>query len=183
MKSKLFLEEYRKLLDKNKKLTKKETEALSLFLDMYSRVKDYFTVPQWAYVFATVFHETAHTFEPVKEGLNLSEEWRKRNLRYYPWYGRGYVQLTWEYNYQKFKNLMGIDYIENPDLVMQPELSFQILIYGMKHGEFTGRRIGRYINENKKDYRLARYVINGRDKRDLIASYAEIFEKILIKTT
>lgn len=56
---------------------------------------------QIAYVLATVEWETAKTFKPVREAFWLSEAWRKKNLRYYPFYGRGYVQLTWEKNYKK----------------------------------------------------------------------------------
>ena len=52
----------------------------------------------------------------------------------------------------------------------------------MKHGVFTGKKLSDYVNENRKSYDLARYVINGRDKRDLIAKYAEIFEYTLNKT-
>ena len=85
---------------------------------MHNRVEDYFTIPQWAYVFATVFHEAGTSFESVREAYYLQEKynwteeqftaWRKKNLRYYPWDGKGYVQLTWERNYELFEKLMGI---------------------------------------------------------------------------
>lgn len=182
MNRKKFFSLYKDLLDKDKTLTQKEVDALDLFLEMHERNKDYFTIPQWAYVFATVFHETAFTFEPVREAFHLSESWRERNLRYYPYYGRGYVQLTWDYNYEKFSKLMKIDIFNKPDLAMQPEIAFMILIYGIKHGEYTGRSISRYVNEDKKDYKKARYVINGTDKRDVIAAYAVTFESILKQT-
>lgn len=42
---------------------------------------------QIAYVLATVDWETNKTFKPVKEAYWLSENWRKKNLRYYPFYG------------------------------------------------------------------------------------------------
>lgn len=42
---------------------------------------------QIAYVLATVFHETGHTWKPVKEAYWFSEAWRKQNLRYFPYYG------------------------------------------------------------------------------------------------
>ncbi|MGR9074141.1 MAG: peptidoglycan-binding protein, partial [Gammaproteobacteria bacterium] len=57
---------------------------------------------QVSYVLATTQWETAQTFRPVKEAYWLSEDWRKNNLRYFPYYGRGYVQLTWEKNYEKY---------------------------------------------------------------------------------
>ncbi|MEO0080462.1 MAG: glycoside hydrolase family 19 protein, partial [candidate division WOR-3 bacterium] len=71
---------------------------------------------QIAYVVATAEWETGKTFKPVKEAFWLSEEWRKKNLRYYPYYGRGYVQLTWESNYRKYSKILGIDLVGNPDL-------------------------------------------------------------------
>src|SRR5262245_39782274 len=54
-----------------------------------------------AYALATASHETAHTMQPVREAFWLSEDWRKANLRYHPFYGRGYVQLTWKANYER----------------------------------------------------------------------------------
>ena len=182
MDKKLFFKLYRKYLDKDHKLTQREVDALEFFIDKMVRVKSFFTVPQWAYVMATTFHETAHTFEPVREAFHLSENWRKRNLRYYPYYGRGYVQLTWDYNYERYQKILDQPLLSRPDLAMQPETSFNILVHGMKHGVFTGKKLSDYVNENRKRYDLARYVINGRDKRDLIAKYAEMFEYILNKT-
>ena len=44
---------------------------------------------QVAYLLATAFHETAQTMQPVREAFWLSEDWRRANLRYYPYYGRG----------------------------------------------------------------------------------------------
>jgi hypothetical protein len=49
----------------------------------------------------TAFLETNHTMVPVREAYWVSEAWRKAHLRYYPWYGRGLVQCTWEKNYQR----------------------------------------------------------------------------------
>ena len=66
---------------------------------------------QAAYIMATAWWETAHTVEPVKEAywVKNAEAWRKKNLRYYPWYGRGYVQLTWERNYIHAGKQLGLD--------------------------------------------------------------------------
>ncbi len=54
-----------------------------------------------AYALATACHETAYTMQPVREAFWLSENWRRTHLRYYPFYGRGYVQLTWKANYER----------------------------------------------------------------------------------
>ena len=43
---------------------------------------------QAAYVLATAYWETNRTMKPVEEAYWLSEEWRRKNLRYYPWHGQ-----------------------------------------------------------------------------------------------
>lgn len=128
---------------------------------------------QIAYVLATVEWETAQTFEPVREAFWLSEDWRRNNLRYYPYYGRGYVQLTWKSNYQKYGQILGIDLVNNPDLAMNPNVSLFILVHGFKTGGFTGRKISDYINKFQTDFINARRCINGTDKAHTIAQIAD----------
>ncbi|MGV8120449.1 MAG: glycoside hydrolase family 19 protein [Candidatus Xenobiia bacterium LiM19] len=132
---------------------------------------------QWAYMMATIQWETAGTFLPVREAFWLSEEWRKNNLRYYPFYGRGYVQLTWESNYRKYSKILNIDFVSNPDLVMQPENALQILVHGFKNGVFTGYQLEEFVNANKSDYIEARKCINGSDHATEISEIAKEWEK------
>lgn len=127
---------------------------------------------QKAYVLATVQHETAHTWRPVKEAYWLSEAWRKAHLRYYPYYGRGYVQLTWIFNYLKYGNLLGLDLVKNPDLALEPKTAAFILVHGFKNGTFTGHRLETHVNSDQTDFINARRCINGLDKAKVIASYA-----------
>ena len=127
---------------------------------------------QHAYILATIEHETASTFEPVREAYWLSEEWRAQNLRYYPYYGRGYVQLTWRSNYQKYSNLLGIDLVKQPDKVLEAGIALYILVHGFKHGTFTNHKLEDYIGGEKIDYIGARKVINGLDKANHIANLA-----------
>ncbi|WNI34698.1 glycoside hydrolase family 19 protein [Chryseobacterium sp. SG20098] len=176
---KKFFDGYRSTLDPNRKLDQSEVNAITVFLDFADASWKMFSVPQWAYIFATTFHETKATFLPVKEAFWLSEDWRKRNLRYYPYYGRGYVQITWKDNYFKFSKSIGEDFVKNPDLVMIPKYAFKILIDGFRTGAFTGKKISDYINDKEKDYEEARRCINGEDRKELIAGYAILFEKIL----
>lgn len=128
---------------------------------------------QICYVLATVHHETGRTFKPVKEAFWLSENWRKNNLRYYPYYGRGFSQITWETNYQKFENLFNIPLVQNPNLALEFETAVKILTIGMRDGMFTGRKLSHYINSNKIDYKNARRIINSKDKAGHVASLAE----------
>lgn len=120
-----------------------------------------------AYVLATAYHETAHTMKPVREAYWLSEEWRMSNLRYYPWYGRGYVQLTWRRNYEHAGEAMGLDLTSDADVVMDPKVSAKILVRGMQEGWFTGKAMSDY-----NTFEGMRRVVNGTDKASLIADYA-----------
>lgn len=79
-------------------------------------------------ILGTVAVETAHTFEPVREAYWLSEDWRARNLRYYPWYGRGFVQLTWQSNYQYYGEMIGISLTDNLDLAMEPQVAALLMV-------------------------------------------------------
>lgn len=158
--------------------------------------------PQAAYMLATIWHETAKKMLPIAEyghGKNRTYgTWFRnsknelysfkdgsKNTAYlysdYPhlYYGRGYVQLTWFANFEKASKKIGVDFLNNPDLVMQKEHAVHILIVGMKEGWFTGKRLDDYIYQSKKDYISARRIINGTDKAKLIANYAVVFERAL----
>jgi hypothetical protein len=130
---------------------------------------------QIAYVLATTQWETAQTFQPVKEAFWLDEAWRQEKLPYYPYYGRGYVQLTWDKNYKAYSDILGIDLENNPDRAMDPTVALFALVHGFKTGTFTGRKITDFVNQSTTDFVGARRCINGTDKANEIASLAEKF--------
>jgi predicted chitinase len=134
---------------------------------------------QIAYVLATVEWETAQTFKPVREAFWLSEDWRRQNLRYYPYYGRGYVQLTWHTNYTKYAQMLGVDLVNNPDLAMESNIALFVLVHGFKTGTFTGRKITNFINVHQADFVNARRCINARDHAHDIAQLAEKYLRTL----
>lgn len=134
---------------------------------------------QIAYVLGSVEWETGQTFKPVKEGLGKSDEWRKRNLRYWNFYGRGFIQITWKNNYLKYSKILGIDLVNKPDLALDPQISLFILVHGFKNGTFTGRKITDYINASRTDFIGARRCINGTDKASTIAALAKKYLKLL----
>jgi putative chitinase len=136
---------------------------------------------QAAYVMATAWWETAHTVEPVKEAywVKNAEAWRKKNLRYYPWFGRGYVQLTWERNYIHAGKQLGLDLTTNPESVMVPDVSAKILVTGSLEGWFTGKKLGDYITLSNSDFKGARRIINGTDKASAIATIARAYDAAL----
>lgn len=139
-----------------------------------------------AYILATAWWETGKTMQPVKEAYWLSEDWRLRNLRYSPYYGRGYVQLTWLANYQKASDLYGADFVSDPDLALDPDYSIKIIFDGMANGWFTGKDLDDYIDgidedddEDLREYANARRIVNGTDKQIEIGELALAFESAL----
>ena len=78
---------------------------------------------------ATIAIETASTFAPVREAFWLSEAWRKANLRYWPWYGRSLIQLTWESNYLKCQQATGMPVHDDPENAMKPEYAAGIFVW------------------------------------------------------
>lgn len=175
--SKIFYDTFRKHYGK---ITQRQVDALNRFNKSVIREQGMFTLQEWAYIYATVYWETGFTFEGVRESPRQTEAWRKKKFYYYPYYGRGYVQLTHERNYALFSKIMGIDLVGNPDLALEHENAFFILTYGCKHGLYTGRKIGFYMQpDGSFDAINARRVINGTDKAREIASHYEKFRDIL----
>lgn len=136
------------------------------------------TIQQAAYVLATAYWETNRTMQPVEEAYYLGARAAsyRRTLHYYPWHGRGFVQLTWESNYKLAGTALGVDLISDPRLAMDPVISAQILVLGSARGWFTGKRLADYIGPGRCDYIGARRIINGKDKAQSIADIALSFE-------
>lgn len=145
-----------------------------------------------AYALATAGHETNFTMQPVREAYWLSENWRRNRLRYYPYYGRGYVQLTWRKNYEKADQELGLNgaLTANLDLAMDPGIAAKIMAKGMTEGWFcadkTGKRhtLARHLPVNGKasssQFTTARRIINGTDDAAKIAAEAIKFQTALI---
>ena len=162
---------------------KKYGRLLLRALDDYGISK---TIPaQAAYILATASHESL--FAPVEEGYYLGAKAKEfqRGLRYYPYYGRGFVQLTWKYNYQwatkalnkaKLGGRDDWDLVNDLDQALDPHAAAYIMIKGMMEGHF-GARLDKYINRVRQDYYNARRSVNILDKAKLIAGYAEWYEK------
>ncbi|WP_312624745.1 EF-hand domain-containing protein [Scandinavium sp.] len=134
---------------------------------------------QIAYILATVKRETGDTFKPVREGdwigHTSTDEYRRTHYRYYPYYGRGFVQITWDYNYRAYSEKLGIDLIADPDKALDPDNALFILIDGFKNGVFTGKKLTDYVNSTNTDFFHARRCINGLDHAEQIKSFAVDF--------
>jgi len=177
-------------------LTITKGEDFSGFFSMLKADAEITDLRWAAYIMATAYHETLFSFIPRREaGKGKGEPYAKeyevtdnngirgtKNKKYTNvYYGRGYVQLTWEYNYKGIGKELGYDnklYI-NPDLALEKDIAYEITSYGMRKGTFTNKKLTDYINISKTDYAGARRIINGEDRKDDIAEYANKIEILL----
>jgi len=157
------------------KLSQAQVDGINFLVSVLEEHQE-LSLAQAAYILATAWHETAKTMQPV---IEYGSEKYLKSKQYYPYIGYGYVQLTWLSNYKRMGDYLKIDLVKNPKLALQADIAARVMIVGMKKGMFTGKRLSDYINQHKKDYVGARYIVNGTDKAELIAGYAEIFEKAL----
>ena len=121
-----------------------------------------------SYLHATILHETNGQYEPVEEAYWLSEKWRKKNLRYYPYHGRGYIQLTWSTNYEFVEKIFGKKIVRTPAALLDDKnLSMLVAVAGCKFGWFTGHTLDDFLHRDNVDFINARAIVNGfvRGKR------------------
>lgn len=184
------------------KITQPEFEGCEVLLN--ASANDNWPLAWVAYVLATAFHETRGTMQPVKEAYWLSKA--AADKYFFKMYdiqgarpakarelgnlspgdgvkyaGRGYPQVTGKRNYAELSKALGVDLINNPDLLMQAKVAADATIFGMRTGLFTGVGLGKYLpNDNSKATRAqlkeARRVVNGVDKDDEIADIAIVFQ-------
>ena len=165
-------------------LKQSQVDGIKAKLAVFER--EGFPLSWQAYALATSYHETAGRMQPVREGLSASDTWRKKNLRYYPYYGRGDVQLTWKENYQKAAKELSIPELATDlDLALDPTISAEIMARGMKEGWFSrGHSLPNHLPNKegtREEFRQSRRIINLMDKADLIADYALVFQEALRK--
>ena len=162
-------------------------DALLGFLEQDTDVSDV----RWAaYMLATTKWECADMWQPIEEyGMGQGQPYGnpvtvtgsdgKTYVNTY--YGRGYVQLTWEANYQNmsYDLNLGDQLLIHPEQALHPPIAYDIMSFGMRNGSFTGVSLGDFINDSQSDYVDARQIINGLDNAELIAGYASALESLL----
>lgn len=75
---------------------------------------------------------------------------------------------------------LGVDLVKNPSLALEPNNAAKILVYGMMNGRFTRKPLGDYINTNTIDFYNARKTVNGLDRAEKIALYAQSIQSYII---
>jgi putative chitinase len=136
-----------------------------------------------AYILGTTYHETAHTMQPIVEFGKGRGHGYGVPIHGHTYYGRGYVQLTWEYNYKKLGDILDLDLVNHPDWVLRPSIAVQVMFVGMIHGIFTGRKLATYFTTSYTDWVGARKIVNGLDRAEEIAAYSIDFHQALIHAT
>ena len=180
MNSKVFFDRVRASVFGGK-LSAAQVEGLNLIIAEGNRRR--INNEYLAYILATTAWETAYTMQPVTE---YGSQAYLRGKRYWPYIGRGYVQLTWKENYAKAGRLIGVDLVANPDLAKRPDIAVRILFDGMILGWFTGKKLSDYLDgvdesdaEDLREFSNARRIINGTDKQVEIGKIALKFEAAL----
>lgn len=168
----------------NGKLTFSQVKNMQFLLDEWE-ARGLTDLRQLAYIFATVYHETAETMAPIAEyGKGKGHKYGTRvkyNGKPYQephlYYGRGHTQNTWWDIYKQLTivNKKEWDFVNNPDLLLQVEPSIWATFHGMTTGLYTGRKLSTYFNNQVCDWHNARRIINGIDCADKIANYAKMF--------
>jgi predicted chitinase len=117
-------------------------------------------------------------------GLATAAAYRK-GLDYYPWFGRGDVQLTWERNYRRADAECGLNgaLIADPSLALRTDISAQVMVRGMAGGWFSGKKLSDYLPSSGPadihQFTNARSIINGHDHDVEIAKDALEFQVAL----
>jgi hypothetical protein len=99
------------------------------------------------------------------------------------YFGRGYVQLTWWYNYASagFAIGRGLDLLVDPELVKVPEIAYAVMAHGMIYGSSYANRnqLQHFIYGSTCNYAGARAIVNRLDPQAGIVAAARIFEAAL----
>ena len=164
--------------------------GLIQLLDFINADGDVLDVGWAAYMLATVKHECAERWLPIKEfglgagkaygaAITVTDSSGKKHTNVY--FGRGYVQLTWKDNYKSMGHALGKgdDLMIDPDLALDPDTAYQIMTLGMRGGSFTTKKLSDFINQHQCNYASARQIINGFDQHTKIAGFANDIEMLL----
>lgn len=127
-----------------------------------------------AYMLATGYHEAYDwNLGPKGRLIPIAEKGTLKYLKslpYYPFIGRGFVQLTWNYNYTKYRadiqERFGFDIMKQPDKLLEVDVAAYVIVNGMLKGRYTGKKLADYVDKKGFDFIQARRIVNGVKKGD-----------------
>lgn len=186
-------------------LSQGQVDGIERLLDAQEKYLPDMWLNELAYNLATDYHETARTMQPIMERgakpyFNKYEPGTKIGKVLgntvpgdgYKFRGAGDVQNTGRRNARVASERLNalfdlnIDMEKNPDLRLDPVISALSLFIGNREGWWTGVGLRSFIDdidedddEDLREFKLARKVVNGTDKARMIGEYALSFEKAL----
>lgn len=170
-------------------MTQPQVNGCNAILDAWEKWQPGVDLRFVAYAFATAYHETAATMQPIEEyGRGRGHAYGLPVGKYHQIYdGRGFVQLTWEPNYQNATRHLrargvltaGQDLDVTPKLALELPIAGAILVFGSLEGWFTGKKLADYFSATADDAVNARRIINGVDCASAIAGYHDHFLRAL----
>lgn len=165
------------------KLSQKQVDGMSAILDACEAAE----LPNihTAYVLATARREVGKNMFPVREGFKADDRAAAAHVRMLlrkkiitrdysiphkttgkRYFGRGYVQLTWYSNYSSTSQGIGVDVVNNPDLMLDPAISAKAMVWGMATGSYRkGRSLAMIQTGTRAEFVAARDMINGDGNR------------------
>ena len=154
-------------------LTQDQVDGMNAILDAWEADYSMWDLRWLAYALATTAHETGMEMLPIEEyGKGKGQPYGEPDpITGECYYGRGYVQLTWDSNYQRADSeldMVGDDscYL-HPERQLEPEVAAPTMFIGMRDGWFRGASDGsretlqKYFNDTRDDPFGAREIING----------------------
>lgn len=142
-----------------------------------------------AYGLATARREVGAGMVPVREGFKKTDAEarayvKRQGYKYakeingHVYYGRGLVQLTWDYNYEE----EGI--LNNPDKALEPKWAAELLFKGIMDGRWNklGKGLIHYLPDGgPDDLKNARRTVNVLDHWQEIADYYKKFVLVIVE--
>ena len=96
------------------------------------------------------------------------------------YHGRGYIQLTHKHNYEKYGDMLGLDLVNNPDLLLNPKVAAQVSVTSWKDYYWpTARRLA---NRFKSMTAAVTKSVNGglsklKERKSNVDHYAKYFKE------
>lgn len=188
------------------RLTDSMKQGLNELIDVWEKHGD-IDPRRLAFVLATARRESQSTFDPIREapkcgedeqcreraiGRMLAERAERKGVKPRAnyaaadaagrrYYGRGFIQLTFERNYEWAGGKLGIDLVNDPNEALEPKIAAEILVRAMLEGWYgSNQPLAHYIDGSKADWINARNNVNpGSPNKPVTAAYAKDLNRCL----
>lgn len=154
-------------------LAQSQVDGMEAILAAFEQDYNLWDLRWLAYALATTFHETSQEMQPIEEyGKGGGQPYGKPDpTTGQAYYGRGYVQLTWDSNYRRADEELGLKDDDscywNADNQLRGDIAAPTMFLGMSEGWFRSnsggqpQTLGQYFNDTRDDPYGAREIING----------------------